>query len=308
MKINDESFFSNFDRSAAVVGLFGHGYIGQAVQALFSKEFQVLVYDPAKDFETKERVVSESHVVFVAVPTPMNVDGSCHTGIVESVLQDIQNTAVKVGRDLEDFIVVIKSTVPPGFTQKMNERFALRILFSPEFLTEKNSVKDFIQASRVLLGGDMDDAAVVFKFFETVWKDRLVEDSEHPDGQVYILRCDSTVAELVKYFTNCYLATVVTFANEFKLVCDALEKKYDEVKVLAMLDPRVSRSHLDVPGHDGRPGFSGSCFPKDINSIRHVCNQLGTGERLFSAVIQRNEEIRPEKDWLELKGRAVVEE
>jgi UDPglucose 6-dehydrogenase len=309
MNINDKDFFATFDKSQAVVGLFGHGYIGQAVEALFKNDFQVLVHDPAKELDSKERVVSESHVIFVAVPTPMNPDGSCHTGIVEAVLQDIQNSAVRVGRDVEEFVVVLKSTVPPGFTKRMNEKFALRIVFSPEFLTEKNSVEDFVKATRVILGGDIDDSAVVFKFFETVWPSRIAESYDgHPDGPVHVLGCDSTVAEVVKYFTNCYLSTVVTFANEFKSICDLLGSDYDLVTQLAVLDPRISTSHLKVPGPDGRRGFGGSCFPKDVNSIRHVCKELGTGERLFTAVVERNDEFRPERDWLELKGRAVVDE
>lgn len=302
MNINSDEFFPSFDPKDHAVGVVGHGYIGQAVESLFSGHFKVLVYDRAKDLDTLQQVVLGSTVIFVAVPTPMNQDGSCHTGIVDSVLQDIQNAAVVWGREVDEFVVVVKSTVPPGFTKQMNEKYALRVIFSPEFLTEKNSVQDFATTNRVLLGGQIEDSAVVYKFFETVWAKRI--ESE----EVHIFACSSTTAELVKYFTNCYLSTVVTFANEFKLVCDALSIDYSEVKAFALLDRRISPSHLAVPGPDGRPGFSGSCFPKDINSLRDICRRLGTRERLFSAVIERNEELRPEKDWLELKGRAIVDE
>jgi UDPglucose 6-dehydrogenase len=307
MNINSEQWFSAFDISKVTVGQIGHGYIGQAVESLFKHMCRVLVYDKAKSLNTLEEVVGESHVIFVAVPTPMNADGSCHTGIVESVLQDIQNTALKIGRDVEDFVVVIKSTVPPGFTARMQDRFALRVMFSPEFLTEKNSINDFRNATRLVLGGDEEDRNVVYKLFEAVWINRLPANYiDHPAGPVNIIGCQPIQAELCKYFCNCYLATVVMFANEFKLLCEALKVDYDIVKMLALLDTRVSPSHLDVPGHDGRRGFGGSCFPKDINSIRHVCRENGVAERLFSAVIKRNEEIRPERDWEELKGRAVV--
>ncbi len=308
MDINDPDFALDFNIRDAVVGIVGHGYIGQAVDVLFSPYCQRLVYDRAKpELQTLDEVVQNAQVVFVAVPTPMERDGSCHTGIVESVLQDIQNAAVRMGRDVRSFVVVLKSTVPPGFTARMRSQLSLRLVFSPEFLTEKNSADDFRRASRVLLGGDLEDAKVVFKFFEGVWADRLPDTYvDQPDGPVNIVRCDSTAAELTKYFTNCYLATCVTFANEMYRLCQALDQRYDVVKTLALLDQRISPSHLDVPGHDGKFGYGGSCFPKDINSLRHVCRELGTGERLFSAVVERNEELRPAKDWEELRGRAVV--
>lgn len=310
MDINDEGFALNFNITDAVVGVVGHGYIGQAVDELFAPYCRRVIYDRAKpELQTLDEVVGSAQVIFVAVPTPMESDGSCHTGIVESVLQDVQNAAVRVGRDVRSFIVVLKSTVPPGFTARMSSQLSLRLVFSPEFLTEKNSVDDFRRASRVLLGGDLEDAKIVFKFFESVWADRLPDTYvDNPDGPVNIIRCDPTVAELTKYFTNCYLATCVTFANEMYRVCQALGQRcsYDTVKTLALLDQRISPSHLDVPGHDGSLGFGGSCFPKDVNSMVHVCRDLGTGERLFSTVVERNKEFRPAKDWEELKGRAVL--
>src|SRR5690349_4183690 len=111
----------------ATVGQVGYGFIGNAVVELFRPHCDVVVYDKA-GYEGRQRplrvgfaesidtVVRNCEVIFVAVPTPMKPSGECHTGIVESVLQDIQNVATKIERDLADFVVVIKSTVPPGFT------------------------------------------------------------------------------------------------------------------------------------------------------------------------------------------------
>jgi UDPglucose 6-dehydrogenase len=165
-------------------------------------------------------------------------------------------------------------------------------------LTEANSIKDFENTNRIILGGTEEDALVVGKLFER----KLI-----PRGAM-IWQCDSTSAELIKLFTNAYLATKVTFANEMYRVCDKLGTDYAEVMTLACLDKRIAYSHLKVPGPDGDFGFGGHCFPKDINSLRHVAKQLGTGERLFSAVIERNEELRADKDWLSMPGRAVVED
>lgn len=302
--INSPDFKKSFIDDNHVVGLIGYGYIGKAVHALFDGFFDVKIYDVAnKNLGTLEDVVKNSSVIFVAVPTPMNKDGSCHTDIVESVLKSIQDTAISISRDVEEFIVVIKSTVPPGFTEKMSEKHALRIVFSPEFLTEKDSIGDFKFASRLVLGGAEEDSEIVRSFFVVAWSDRIQD--ERDSGLVFVF-CDSTTAELVKYFTNVYLTTIVMFANEFYNVCKNLGVDYDTVKEIALLDRRISHSHLNVPGHDGSFGFGGSCFPKDINSLKHICNQLGINERLFSAIIERNNELRPSRDWEELKGRAVV--
>lgn len=311
MNINDSDFVDTFDMTQCVIGQIGYGYIGQAVEALFSNYCkEIIIHDKFKPgTEPLERVVRESHVVFVAVPTPMKPSGECHTGIVEEVLQDVQTEAIKGGRDTRDFVVVIKSTVPPGFTRRMQKKFsALRIVFSPEFLTEANSVKDFKNARRVILGGELDDARIVYKLFEAVWWNRLPENYEpHPAGPVIIAQCPPEVAELTKLFTNAILTTRVIFANEMYQLCKALDVSYTDVRGLACLDTRINPSHLLVPGPDGQLGYGGHCFPKDVQNLRFVCHQLGVEEKLFTAVIERNDELREKKDWEEMKGRAVVD-
>lgn len=303
--IND---VEEFEISEHIVGQVGYGYVGQAVEALFKERCKVVVYDKFKiGTESLSDVVKVAHVIFVAVPTPMKSDGECHTGIVEEVLQEIQTTAANVGRDLDEFVVVLKSTVPPGFTRSMQKKFALRILFSPEFLTEANSVDDFKNARRVLLGGREEDALVVAKFFEAVWPDRMQVTTSHPAGPVIIVQCDPEVAEMVKLFTNAILTIRVIFGNEIYKVCEALGIDYDEVRMLACLDRRINSSHLFVPGPDGDLGFGGHCFVKDVNNLKYLCSQLGTGEKLFTAVLSRNDELRTNRNWEKMVNRAVLD-
>ena len=301
--INAADFVDGFDIKRGTVGVVGHGYVGQAVAAFFDRACKVVVHDKAKpELMTLVDVVTQSEVIFVCVPTPMRADGQCHTGIVESVIEDVKKTAGDIGRPLNSFVLVIKSTVRPGFTEEMQgTHLNMRILFSPEFLTEKSSVKDFQNTNRVILGGDEDDARVVFKYFEGVIPERVADD------QTVLLQCEPTVAEMAKLFTNGMLMTKVLFSNEMYLMAEKLGINYDEVRFLACLDPRIGESHTRVPGHDGHLGAGGSCFPKDINNLRFTASELGLPEKMFTAVIERNEEIRPEKDWEELKGRAVVE-
>lgn len=326
--IQSPKFIEEFRIGDATVGQVGYGFIGNAVVELFRPHVsEVIIYDKEKSVQgpysvhentivarSIEEVVASAEVIFVAVPTPMKPSGECHTGIVESVLQDIQNTAVNIGRSLDSFVVVIKSTVPPGFTRVMQDKYALRLLFSPEFLTEANSVRDFKTTNRVLLGGDLEDARVVFKYFEGVWSDRQATTYvDHPDGPVHIIHCESSVAEMVKLSTNVHLTSRVMISNELYLICDKLGIHYDDVKTLTQLDRRIGLSHMNVPGPDGNLGYGGHCFVKDTQSLAYISEQLRTSTvpgpgSLFHQLHSRNLEIREDRDWEAQKGRAVIDE
>lgn len=316
--IQSPTFIQDFQMVEATVGQVGYGFIGNAVVELFRPHCRVLKYDknmpPANSpgMTSLENVVFESEVIFVAVPTPMRPSGECHTEIVESVLQDIQNAATKMERDLGAFIVVIKSTVPPGFTRRMQGKYALRLLFSPEFLTEKNAVRDFKTTNRVILGGDKEDARIVYKYFEGVWPDRQMNTFvDHPDGPVSVVNCDSSVAEMVKLSTNVHLTARVMISNELYLICKKLGVDYDDVKLLTQLDRRIGFSHMDVPGPDGHTGYGGHCLIKDTMSLAFIAESLGTAQgklSLFNHLHYRNLEIRDDRDWESQKGRAVIDE
>ena len=115
------------------------------------------------------------------------------------------------------------------------------------------------------------------------------------------------VAEMIKYLTNTFLATKVSFANEMKLICESLNIDFDEVLKLSKYDKRLGLSHWSVPGPDGKPGFGGSCFPKDINAIISFCRDNDINISTLSGVWKTNLFVRPEKDWESLKGRAVTD-
>lgn len=301
ININGEDFEQAFDPSRATVGVIGRGYVGTAVEEFFGKVIRVLAHDPAKAKDSLEMVVNQSEVIFVCVPTPMRQNGECYTGIVESVLADIVSLSEQSGRNKDEFIVVVKSTLAPGFTEQMREKYGLRLVFSPEFLTEANSVADFENTNRVVFGGSLEDARVLFKYFEARLADKISQ------GSCTIVQCEPTVAEMAKLFTNAILMTKVIFGNEMYKICEKLGADYEAVWNIACLDRRIGASHFKVPGPDGDFGAGGHCFPKDIQNLRFVANQLGTGEKLFSTVIERNNELRTKKDWEDMKDRAVTD-
>ena len=125
---------------------------------------------------------------------------------------------------------------------------------------------------------------------------------------VPIIKTKSTIAEMVKYTANCFLATKVSFANEIKQICDHVDVDYDKVIEYATYDNRLGHSHWKVPGPDGKLGFGGSCFPKDINALIYFSKAMDIDVGVLSAVWQTNLKVRPERDWENLKGRAVSED
>ena len=114
-------------------------------------------------------------------------------------------------------------------------------------------------------------------------------------------------AEMIKMFRNCFLATKVGFCNEMYQFCQFKNINYENVRKLACNDDRVLHSHTRVPGHDGKLGYGGTCFPKDVNSMIYQISSVGSNNTILSAVKKRNEEIdRPEQDWNLDIGRAVI--
>lgn len=307
LDINATDFMANFKMSDATVGLVGHGFVGKAVDAFFNEKCKVLIHDKAKpELQTLKEVVAAAEVIFVAVPTPMRKDGSCYTGFIEEVLQNIKAAAKDLNRNLDSFIVVVKSTVYPGFTEDMQAKLLpMRLTFSPEFLTEKNSIKDFKETNRIIVGGDEDDAVIVCKYFAEADPARLELDD--PWKRRIIMQCDPSTAEMVKLYANGILTAKVIFSNEVYLICKKLGVNYDEVRMLAVLDSRIGAGHTLVPGPDGNLGYGGHCFPKDIQNLRAVARECGTDEKMFTAMIDRNNEIREDKDWEKMKERAVTE-
>ena len=274
------------------IGIVGQGYVGTAVKTIFEKYYNVLTYDLDKDKSSCGSIlemVVNTDIIFVCVPTPMNKDGSCNLDIVEDVIEKIN----LVGK--EDTIVAIKSTVTPGTTNRLNKQYNyLSIVFNPEFLTEVNFIDDFKNQNRIIIGGPRPATTKVRRLYKKAFP------------RVAIIKTGSTVAEMVKYFTNCFLATKVSFANEMYQICNKLEIDYDKVIEYTQYDSRIGNSHLEVPGPDGDFGYGGHCFPKDVKALIDVTINLGIQPHILMATDNKNNIIRKNRDWEKQKGRAII--
>ena len=283
------------------IGIFGNGFVGSAVQFGFSPstgcDCEVRVYDkdPLKSVDTIEETVNKSDFIFLSVPTPSNKDGSMNLDIVEQALQDISEV-----NEREDNVVLLRSTVVPGTTRRLQSKYTnLNIVFNPEFLTERSAKYDFINQSRIIVGGGEGHAFEVGATADLFrWR---FGDS------VSMIETDWETAELIKYMSNCFFTTKISFLNEMHQIAEKCGVDWTTALDGLFRDGRVGHSHMNVPGPDGKLGFGGSCFPKDIQALIHFGEQLGLNMNTLKGAWETNLEVRPERDWEDLKGRAVVD-
>ena len=274
------------------IGIIGGGFVGSATNLLNCPEkgIKSIIYD----IEFKKCIpplttlddIIRCDVIMIAVPTPMNKDGSCNTNIVEKVINQVK----ELNRDA---FIIIRSTVPVGFCERMN------VSFMPEFLTEANWRNDFLNCKEWIFG-------LVEK--DKKYKEPLEMLFNIRFGEVECKFITPSEAELIKYFRNCFLSVKVSFCNEIYRFCQALNINYDNViNIAANNDKRIGSSHTKVPGPDKFFGYGGTCFPKDMHSLEFQMKQQNINSSIISASIYRNENIdRTEKDWENDTGRAVV--
>jgi UDPglucose 6-dehydrogenase len=255
------------------IGIIGVGYVGGAVRAWFersgSKLTSLFLYDKYKKIGSLSEIDNRARVIFLCVPTPY-IKGK---GYDDSALREV------ISGLRRPKIIVVKSTVLPGSTEKFQKKYPRHtFLFNPEFLVAKSAVKDFLQPHRQIMGYTSKSKKIA--------KEILALLPKAPIMRVM----PATEAELVKYFGNAFLATKVIFANQMYDICKKLGLDYDTVKEAAAHDPRIGPSHLTVL-FDGYRGYSGNCFPKDVKSIIDFSKQLGLSLRLLSDVDIVNESL-----------------
>ncbi len=286
------------------LGIIGNGFVGNAIAHAFIPCMEVKIYDknPDKSYNTLDDVVNNSDVVFVSVPTPMRQDGTIDLSIVESVFD-----AVEVCKQQDSKTVfVLKSTVVPGTTRELKKRHpTLQIVFNPEFLTERHARFDFLNQSRIILGfeTDLDEGRrnLSVEKVKALYNQRF-------SGSNFITTNYET-AEMIKYFNNLFFAVKVSFMNEMKLVAEKTKLiNWDKAVRGFVSDGRVGDSHLQVPGPDGKCGFGGSCFPKDINAFMTYADSIGLDLAVLKGAWKTNLKVRPERDWENLKGRAISDD
>ena len=267
------------------LGVIGNGFVGEAISFAFSSVAEMYVYDTdssrcLNDIES----VHNCDFVFVCVPTPMFEDGSQDLSYVESSFE----------KATDGPIYILKSTVLPGTTNILSKRYPnFKITFSPEFLTEITAKLDMLTQSRIIIGGESKLTEKVKTLFDQRFKNKN------------IIQTYSKTAELIKYMNNTFFATKVSIMNEFKLLCDKIGANWDDALRGFVSDSRIADSHLNVPGHDGKFGYGGTCFPKDVSALLSYSKKHEIELNSIAGGWITNLKVRPEKDWEKKEGRSV---
>ncbi len=270
------------------VGIIGNGFVGESQAFAFSPTCEIKIFDtnPLKSINTLNEVL-ESDFIFVCVPTPMKKDGSQDISFIDNVFENAKKGP----------IYIIKSTVLPGSTKKLQDKFnELNIVFSPEFLTERTAKLDMLTQTRIIFGGDKKLTQKCENLFSQRFMNRT------------FIHTDSTTAEYIKYMNNNFFATKVSIMNEYYRLGRIIGVDWQTAMHGFSADQRIGDSHLHVPGPDGKFGFGGTCFPKDISALIRFAKDKGTRMNILEAAWKTNLEVRPEEDWKALKGRAVSDE
>ena len=276
------------NKSKFKIGIVGLGYVGKAVEMVFKKKCDIFSYDINCTGNSNNLldVATKSDYIFICLPTPMNDDGSCNTKIIDLVLEELNDNCNK--------FVIIKSTIPPGTSKSFSDRYKnIKIIYNPEFLTESNYLEDFKTQNRIILGG-------ISKYVNNV---KTLYLDFFPNAKIVFTTYEES--EMIKYFTNTFLATKVSFANEIYSLCEKMNISYDIVVENVLLDKRIGNSHFNVPGPDGKIGFGGSCLPKDLKAMINLFKSQKINSEILESVWNKNLKVRKENDWEKLKGRAV---
>jgi UDPglucose 6-dehydrogenase len=244
--------------SDIVVVILGNGTVGSA----YSRRTGWPAIDPrGKDVD----VLGDAFVI--AVPTP-NLEGRCDASAVYDMLEQIDPNKH----------VLIKSTVGLEHLRYIEERHP-NVTFSPEFLTEASALDDVTQERRMILGGSREET----DFWTDIFLDK---------GYTNYARMPIMEAGFVKYTENAFLATKVSFFNEIYDLAEALGVEYEDVMLGLDMDPRIGRSHRQVPGLDGKFGWGGKCLPKDTEELTGFARSYATPLPILERVIASNRIVR----------------
>ena len=264
------------------IGIVGYGYVGKALHEFFGDKV-ASIYDPSykkipkfPKIKTTKSSFYNLDLAVVSVPTNEKKDGSCDVSLVDQTIKWLPTK-----------LILIKSTVIPGTTEKLSKKYKKNLVFSPEYIGEGNyytppwkypDPKQMIKHEFQIFGGPRKVTNEVVDIFVSIM-----------GPHVSYMQTDAKTAETVKYMVNSWGATKVTFANEWFDICKTLGVDYREVRELWALDSRVEKMHTAV--FKDKRGYGGKCFPKDMSAIIAQVNKKGYKPKFLESVKTVNSDM-----------------
>lgn len=275
------------------IGIIGLGVLGSVHKNWLEenrKDCEVLTYDiNGKGNSTIEKIAKQASYIFLCLPTDSK-EGRLNTSIVDSVVENIN-------KNNDCVPIIIRSTLPIGHTQKLNDKYENYIFFIPEFLTQRFAKEDFENSNRFVIG------IPKIKKVNTMGIDILAitEDITNyfPKSENVVCYA-SPKTEAIKLFTNSFYALKVIFANEIYSLCSEIGLNYKDIVQAMILDNRIGSNDSDNSGkdvhfriaQDGLKGFGGKCLPKDILEVVNCMNEKECGYGLLQKVVEINNKLR----------------
>lgn len=229
--------------------------------------------------------LQQADVIFIAVGTPQNADGTANLSFIDSA-------AKMIGQNLNNYkIIITKSTVPIGTGKRIkniiasyaNPTINFDVVSNPEFLKEGDAVNDFLNPSRIVIGAETEEALNVMK---EIYAPLLAK-------KIPLIATDLPTAETIKYAANSFLAIKISYINEIAQLCEKTNANIEKVAAGIGLDPRIGNQFLK-PG----PGFGGSCFPKDILALSKTAENVNVKLSILEAAIEAN---KRQKEFIQEK-------
>ena len=244
------------------------GWVGKEMYKLF-EPYNPVLYDEPLNVGTRENV-NQTDVAFICVPTPMKDNGECDTSIVESVIEWIECP-----------LIILRSTVSPGTTKRLSDKYGKLIVMNPEYIGETvdHPLMNSKERKFLILGGERIATQKAVEVYQFVY-----------NSSVHIYQCTGTEAELIKYCENSFIGTYVTFCNEFYNICQNFGVDWNIVREGFLLDPRMTPYWTFVYPH--KRGFSGKCIPKDMNAIVAESEKNGYMPLFLKHVLDNNKRLQ----------------
>ena len=255
------------------LAIVGHGFVGKAVDYGFpNSNCEKRIIDPIYDNKVSDLKGYHIDVSFVCVPTPMGQDASIDASILINTVTNLL--------EYTDGLVVIKSTVIPAIVDQLTENS--RVIYNPEFLTEKAANEDFVNPFMHVFGGKKEQTEKLEELYKSY--------SACKPCPVYHMT--AAEASFVKYAMNSFLSTKVLFFNQLFDLVENHGSNYNVIRNAIGTDPRIGHSHTMVPGHDGRKGFGSACFAKDCPAFIMYAREQGMPFTVLEEVVRVNQEYR----------------
>lgn len=258
------------------IGIIGFGFVGKALHYGLKEDVNSIEIDPKLNTNIEDLKNHKPDIVFICLPTPMNDDGSQNIDIVNNVISEINKFD-------SNLLIVVKSTILPKYVEEIS-KICKNLVINPEFLRENYAEEDFINSEIIIFGGEEENCKKLSSFYTNhtncICKEHTITDDKS--------------ASLIKYTINSFLALKVIFFNEMKSVFKNLntETEWSDFINALSKDKRIGSSHMNVPGPDGRYGFGGPCFPKDVSALVEYSEEIGHELSLLKKANAINNNIR----------------